>query len=409
MNKTRNLSLSPQPSNLNTMRNPRYRSNSLFHYKNIANKEYLKRISLNPEGEKKIFLNYQKNPGHIFNVFYKTDYLEENKSLRACERANLQTDINLHLKNQKYQVLLEKDSYINNLCHKKNKEIKNEFDTKKLKLKNKLTQLIRESLIFARNNSPVGAMLQSEVGEFYEKSKKELDNSLISLSYESTKDNTQKALKKGKSQKIKKRQKNEFLRLIGVDVENLTMNNINLDIDKAWNYILRWGKGRDVEEILRLKVVNAIMSLTEQNAAEKVRHIYDKYNLFKQQKLREKQEKIRKKKEEEEKRLEELRKMDPREIIRGKMRESLSQKGNVKKFSHSMRLLRKKKKKEEKKKIKLNSYKDVEKILSIIDKSQKDSKSRLFEEHFRNIRTRKSIDLGKEKAMEKNKIIDINK
>ena len=388
MNKTRNLSLSPQPSNLNTMRNPRYRSNSLFHYKNIANQEYLKRISLNPEGEKKIFLNYQKNPGHIFNVFYKTDYLEENKSLRACERANLQTDINLHLKNQKYQVLLEKDSYINNLCHKKNKEIKNEFDTKKLKLKNKLTQLIRESLIFARNNSPVGAI-------------KEVITKNVKPG---------KGKGKGKEvKKIKKRTKNEFLKLIGVDVENLSVNNINLDIDKAWNYILRWGKGRDVEEILRLKVVNAIMSLTEQNAAEKVRHIYDKYNLFKQQKLREKQEKIRKKKEEEEKRLEELRKMDPREIIRGKMRESLSQKGNVKKFSHSMRLLRKKKKKEEKKKIKLNSYKDVEKILSIIDKSQKDSKSRLFEEHFRNIRTRKSIDLGKEKAMEKNKIIDINK
>ena len=35
---------------------------------------------------------------------------------------------------------------------------------------------------------------------------------------------------------------------------------------------------------------------------------------------------MKKKKEEEEKRLEELRKMDPRELIRGKMRESLGHK-----------------------------------------------------------------------------------
>jgi hypothetical protein len=406
----RNLTL--QPSDLNTMRNPKARSNSLFHYESVANQEYNSRISLDPEGEKKLFLNYQITPGHVFNVFHKTNFLEENKSLRASERANLQTEINSHIKKQKYQVLLEKDSHINNLCHKKNKEIKDEFDARKLRLKNNLTQLIKESLIFAKNNSPIGAMLQPEVAEFLDKKKIELDNSLISYSFESTKDNTQKRPKTDRSKtvkKIQKKKKNEFLRLIGVDVENLSLNNINLDIDKAWNYILRWGKGRDVEEILRLKVVNAIMALTEQNAAGKVRHINDKYKIYKQHKERQRQEMLKKKKEEEEKRLEELRKMDPRELIRGKMKESLGHKGNFKKFSHSLGVLRKRQKKqEEKKRIELNSYKDVDKILAIIDNSSKDSKSRLFEQHFRNIRTRKSIDLGKEKAMEKNKLFDVN-
>ena len=287
-----------------------------------------------------------------------------------------------------------------------------EFDARKLRLKNNLTQLIKESLIFAKNNSPIGAMLQPEVAEFLDKKKIELDNSLISYSFESTKDNTQKRPKTDRSKtvkKIQKKKKNEFLRLIGVDVENLSLNNINLDIDKAWNYILRWGKGRDVEEILRLKVVNAIMALTEQNAAGKVRHINDKYKIYKQHKERQRQEMLKKKKEEEEKRLEELRKMDPRELIRGKMKESLGHKGNFKKFSHSLGVLRKRQKKqEEKKRIELNSYKDVDKILAIIDNSSKDSKSRLFEQHFRNIRTRKSIDLGKEKALEKNKLFDVN-
>ena len=52
--------------------------------------------------------------------------------------------------------------------------------------------------------------------------------------------------------------------------------------------------------------------------------------------------------------------------------------------------------------------KDVDRILAIIDKSKKDSKSRLFQEHFINIRRMKSIDLGSDKASEKNKIVDVN-
>ena len=414
MFKKRSLSLSQVPSDLNTMRSPQAYSNSLLHYETRANQNYSSRISLDPEGEKKLFLNYQINPSHIFNVLHKTNFLEENKSLGAYERANLQTEINSNIKKQKYQILLEKDKHINNLCNKKNNEIKKEFDARKIRLKNKLTQIIKESLIFAKNNSPIGAMLQPEVCEMLEKKKIELDNSLVSLSFESSREHTQKRAKTENNKKIKKKQKNDFLRLIGVDMENLSVNNINLDIDKAWNYILRWGKGRDVEEILRMKVVNAIMSLTEQKAADKVRIIMDKYSIYKKHKEKQRQEILRKKREEEEKKLEELRKMDPREVIRGKIKESLGQKDKAKTFSQSVRVPKKKKKKVEeeeevKKKIELNSYKDVDKILTIIANSSKDSKSRLFEEHFRNIRTRKSIDIGKEKCSEKNKLFEVNK
>ena len=52
----RNLSISPESTNLNTMRNPKLRSNSLFQYRCTANQEYSKRISLDPEGEKKMEL-----------------------------------------------------------------------------------------------------------------------------------------------------------------------------------------------------------------------------------------------------------------------------------------------------------------------------------------------------------------
>ena len=305
MFKKSSLSLSQEPTDLNTMRSPQAYSNSLLHYETRANQLYSSRKSLDPEGEKKLFLKYQINPSHIFNVLHKTNFLEENKSLGAYERANLQTEINSNIKKQKYQILLEKDKHINNLCNKKNNEIKKEFDARKIRLKNKLTQIIKESLIFAKNNSPIGAMLQPEVCEMLEKKKIELDNSLVSLSFESSREHTQKRSKTENNKKIKKKQKNDFLRLIGVDMENLSVNNINLDIDKAWNYILRWGKGRDVEEILRMKVVNAIMSLTEQKAADKVRIIMDKYCIYKKHKEKQRQEILRKKREEEEKKLEE--------------------------------------------------------------------------------------------------------
>ena len=405
---TRNKTKVLLTTDLNGILNPQGRSNSLFHYRPIANQKYSSRISLDPEGERKLHLKYQKNPGHIFNVFYKTNFLEENKSLKANERADLQSEMNTHLKKQKYQILLEKDFLIQNVCNKKNNEIKTEFNERKMKIKNKLIQIIRESLIFAKNNSPVGAMLQSNVQNFLERIKKEPDNSLISL--ESTKENNEKT-KLDNIKKNKKKQKNEFLRLIGVDVENLSINNINLNIDKAWNYILKLGNGRNIEDILRMKVVNSIMSLTEQNAALKVKHINQKYEIYKEHKNEEKMEKLKKKREEEEKKLEEFRQMDPREIIKEKIKESLGQKSNLRKYSHSMDLMNKKRQKENKvkKRIELDSYKDVEQILDIIKNSEKDSKSRLFLDHYINIRRRKSIDLRKEKAMEKNKFVEEKK
>ena len=76
-----------------------------------------------------------------------------------------------------------------------------------------------------------------------------------------------------------------------------------------------------------------------------------------------------------------------------------------------MDLMNKKKKKVKtiKKRIELDGYNDVDKILDIIENSKKDSKSRLFLQHYINIRRKKSVDLGKEKAMLKNKIVDTNK
>ena len=73
-----------------------------------------------------------------------------------------------------------------------------------------MIHIIKESLIFAKNNSPIGAMLQPEVCEMLEKKKIELDNSLVSLSFESSREHTQKRAKTENSKKLKRNKKMIF-------------------------------------------------------------------------------------------------------------------------------------------------------------------------------------------------------
>lgn len=59
--------------------------------------------------------------------------------------------------------------------------------------------------------------------------------------------------------------------MIGVDMDNANENNVDIDINKCWNYILKLSRGRKIEDLLRYKVVNEIMSMTEKNPLKKQR------------------------------------------------------------------------------------------------------------------------------------------
>ena len=120
-------------------------------------------------------------------------------------------------------------------------------------------------------------MLPDNINEIVEKAKKETQDLSVTL-------NMSHISKISRVSSVGVRsgmQKNEFLNLLGVDIENLNADNINIDIDKCWNYILRLAKGRKVEDILRYKVVNEIMSITEKKSAEKAKKIYEKLEIYK--------------------------------------------------------------------------------------------------------------------------------
>ena len=289
-----------------------------------------------------------------------------------------------------------------------------------MKLKKELTRIINDALLFSKKNNPVKSMLPNNINEIVENFKKE--NKEVNVSLNIT--NLSKISNLGDS----KPKKNEFLSLLGVDLENLTVDHVNIDIDKAWSFVLKWSKGRNIEDILRLKVVNAIMSLTEKKASEKARSIYEKMEIYKKYlEQKENEEKNKKEKEEEEK-YEFLRKNNPNELIKQRMMKSLSQPKLFNKDEDKNKNLKQNQKQKQKQKqnkikkkkmhrsesasfrtdnkniIKYNSYKDVNEIINFINNSKKDSQSKVCKPHFMSIKMRKNMDSNLQKMVELNQI-----
>ena len=393
--------------------NKSYRSNSQFHYKDISNFNYAHRIRLNPEGENNTHdIRYHVPPSHIRNYLQKTNHVFKSKSLTSFESAEIESKIASNIQKHKYQKLLKNDKHIKNLCHNKNKEIKDEIDKKKLKIKLELIHIINDALLFSKKNNPVKSMLPENINEIVDKAKKETQDLSISLNISNL---SKISSIKGELQKPKK---SEFLTLIGVDVENMTLNHVNINIDKAWNFIQKISKGKDVEKILRYKVVNSIMGMTEKKASEKARKIYEKLEIYKSYMKKQKEEERKKKLKEEEEKYNQLLKQNPKELIRQKMVQSLSQPKVFNKIDSRQKNKKKQKYKNKlkrsqsallntgnKKITRLNSYKDVDKIIKFIDTSKKDSQSKLCKDHFINIQMTKEHDNNIKELLKKNEII----
>ena len=401
-----------------------YRSNSQNHYKNISDYNYEHRIKLNPTGEYKTMdIRNQIPTNHIHDSYIKLDYLshKSNKNKDAYENADIQSKINFQIKKQKHQNLLANDKDIKKLCFDKNNEIKKNFEIKKNKLKEELTRIIKDALKFSKKNNPIRSMLPENINEIVEKAKKETQDLSLTLNISHI-SKVSRVSSIGVNSSIKK---NEFLNLLGVDVENLNVNNVNIDIDKCWNFIVKIAKGRKVEDILRYKVVNEIMSITEKKSAEKAKKIYEKLDIYKKYMAGKKNEENRRKKLEEEKMKQTL-KTNTKEYIKLKIQKSLSQpkifteqlniediknknkrnikKRNIKKDRKKMKRCESEIENNKKNVMRLDSYNDVNKIIDFIDNSKSNSQSKLCRGHFANIQMTKNINTSLQKMITKNDI-----
>ena len=261
-------------------------------------------------------------------------------------------------------------------------------------------------------------MLPENINEIVDEAKKQVQDMSFSLNISNL---SRISTMKGDS----KPPKNEFLSLLGVDMDNLTVNHINVDIDKAWEYIVKLSKGRKIEDILRYKVVNALMSLTEKKASEKVKKIYEKLAIYNKYMEKKKKEEIKKKQIEEEKKYQEMLRNNPKEVIKLKMMKSLSEQklfrenentknraNNKNKNKNKITTKKKKLKRAEsaefpiskKQTIKFNAYKDINKIIDFIENSKKESQSKLYTGHYMAIKMKKSMDINLNNMLKKNQI-----
>jgi len=393
-------------------------SNSQFHYKDISNFNYEHRIKLNPLGESNSMdIRNQIPLSHIQDSLIKTNYLSDSNRKRktSFEKANIQSNICSLLKKQKYQTLLKNDKHIENLCNIKNRQKKNELERRKNKLKEKLTIMIKDALLFSRKNNPIKSMLPDNINEILNQAKKQTEDMSFSLNISNLSNIS--TMRGNYNQK-----KNEFLSLLGVDLENLNDNHINIDINKAWDYVLKLAKDKNIEDFLRYKVVNSIMSLTEKKASEKARKIYEKMEIYNKYMKNKKIKEINKKQKEEEDKYMEMLKNNPKELIKLNILKSLSQpklfnqnqnkkKKTVEINKNKTKSKSKKLKKSEssfipsnKKYVKFNAYNDINNIINFIENSQKESQSKLCKEHFMNIKMTKSMDINLIKMLKKNSI-----
>jgi len=397
-----------------------YRSNSQVHYKDISSFDYEHRIRLNPSGEAKTMdIRNQIPVSHIRDSFAKSELScpKNNNQATAYEKAEIEEKINFHSINQKHQNLLRREKKIKNRCHKININIKQKFETRKQRLKNELTRIIKDALKFSKKNSAVRAMLPDNINDIVAQVKKETQDLSLNLSRISR---ISRVSSLGMNSIL---EKNDFLNSLGVDMENLNVNNVNIDIDKCWNYIVKIAKGKNVEDILRYKVVNIIMNLTEKKSAEKAKKIYEKLEIYKRYMKGKKMEEMRRKRMEEQKK-EKVLKGNIKEYLKQKMYKSLSEpkmfgidKNDKMKGVYGKKTSLKKRKKfkraestgitttETNKKFKrLNAYNDVSKIINFIDNSKKNSQSKVCRDHFANIQITKNMDITLQKMIEKNDI-----
>ena len=400
-----------------------YRSNSQSHLDYKTSNNFDRYINLHSFGEnKKIDIRNQVPITHIRDSFIKSENNSQKNEIgkTAFEKASIEESIKSFSNKQKHQNLLSKRKTIKNICKKENMTIKKNFERKKERIKIQLQRIISDTLKFSKKNSAVRAMLPDNIDDIVSQVKKETKDASMSFNLSHI-----SRISRVSSFGYSTLEKNEFLNSLGVDLENFNSNNINIDIDKCWNYAKKIAKGRKIEDVLRFKVVNTIMKVTEKKSSEKARKIYEKLEIYKKYMADKKKEEKRRKNIEDANK-EKVLKNNTQEYIRNRIRKSvtekkifipenkyavgLNKKNNMKKNKKMKRIASAGNLKAEttKKFKRLNAYNDVSKIITFIDESNINSQSKICRNHYDNIKITKNMDKAKEKLLIKNDIYSEN-
>lgn len=410
------------PSELQYMKGGVIDSNSQFYYKDLTSFNYEHRIKLDPEGETRMDIRNQIPPHHLSQAIIKE--LPQDNNLDAFEKADIQSEFTKQYSLHKYQQLLQREKDIGEIVSGNFKVIRDDIQKEKDDLKETLTRIVRDTLIFSKNNNPINSMLPNHISDLITKIKSDqhINVSISSLNMSS--------ISKGTTKSIKKYESHPFLKSLGLDLNNLNLNNINIDVEKAYKSVKSWNTIRkDAHEVIKYLVVNEIMGVEEKRASQKVGRLNTKIKVYKTKK-RESQIKYQKEQEEglqadalkpRRMKIKEIKPDDkpkerPRSTIKPRTAPSITAPSTnsppIKEIRVSERLLRdqrtksKKKKNVPKEKVRYqyNSYKHVDKILNFIKQSDELSGNPAVLNHFLNIKNKKKMDALTHKLLMKNKL-----
>jgi len=274
-------------SNLQFLPSGNINSNRYSYHRDETKFEDNNKIFIDNGFEKNIYLKYN-NP--VYNVERNLSQKHVRPDFEsAFEKAIEESENTKNFNNTKYRITQHKRELIEEIVKERDRKIKEKEMIEKKKLEETLIRIIKDSLKFTKENSPITAMMPnkivSAINEIKEKRKNASSNNLNNLSLGNS---FNLSMLSNNSTNQTKYESNAFLKALGLDLQNLTPETIKIDIDEAYKFIKKWRVNRsDINEIIRMKVVNEIMNVEERRSVQKLKKLnqkYDKYIEYKRNK-----------------------------------------------------------------------------------------------------------------------------
>jgi hypothetical protein len=457
-------------TNLQNLPSANISSNNHYFYKDETKYEDKHKIFIDDGQEKNVYLNPNKPIYHVQNYSSKkhNNSKQENS---AFEKAVKESEKIKNYHEYKFLKTENKRELIKEIVIERNKNIREKLDIEKKNLQETLTRIIKDSLKFTKENNPIISMIPNNISnainEIKEKKKKKnLDSNINNNNNSTLGISFNLSQLSSNSSGHKKYESSAFLKALGLDLENLSPDNIKINIDEAYEYIKKWKISRsDVNEIIRMKVVNEIMNVEERRSVQKMKKVKEKYKNYIEYKRQKEINEFNKQNEERHNYEEnnsnsedkvynkkELKDLESNKnlinlsndnsysnlnndknvstigkitnnqansnvdviIVNNKYLEKSKSKEkdkinnsnspNKKKYDVKLKLKIESPPAKKKRKLVLNSYKSVDRIINIINKSEKLKSNENLCKHFRNIKYNKKIDDLTIKLLDQNKI-----
>jgi len=243
-------------------------------YKDPLMRENPPEISLNP-----YIHNLEVNNNMPLNLIKGSVSVKSNRQEyeSAFDRAAKEEEIVKENEKKKNIKFMEGLEFFEREMTKKKTEDKLKLQEERASMESKLRKIIHDTLKFSKKNTPLLAMMPQQFTDAINLIAKERGvkkgTNVLNLSNDGSLNFSFTSKTSAKS--VAKYESNAFLKMLGLELNNLTPGNIVIQIDKAQKFIDRWSvKDKNkINQIIRYKVVNEIMNVEERRSVQKLARI----------------------------------------------------------------------------------------------------------------------------------------